>query len=365
MNRPLKLTLTVGLTLWSAAAWAGNEEEAKVVEQPAGKTIEPWQITVDGPGWLASVNGHTGFNGNNPYLDVGFGSIIRHVDAIYATEAEIRRGRFGLFGDLSYLGGQGGANGSGLVSRVGAGLQEFTGEAFVAYRIIDNPRGWLDLLGGFRFTYLGMQTTLSPNVPAIDTASANLVNQFFNAIKSPNVASLIQQNISGGLGSLQRGVSSLPVPPIAGGQSGNITNAVNQILLNQEPQVAAAVRAGVQARINALKAALTNQIANAVTKPLNQTYGFYDSWADPLIGLRGRLNLNKVFYLIGETDVGGFGIGSDIAFQAYGGVGCELTRSIFSEVGYRFLYDDFRDESVGYMEQLSTHGVQLKVGLRF
>jgi hypothetical protein len=347
------------------AMQAGTQDQATVVEPPTSKTIEPWIITVDGPGWLASVSGHTGFHGVNPYVDVGFGSIIRHVDAIYATEAEIRKGRFGVFGDLAYLGGQGGANGSGLVSRVGAGLQSFTGEAFLAYRIIDNPRGWLDLLGGFRFTYIGMQTTLSPNVPAIDAASAELVDQFASAIKSPNVGAFIQQDISSRLGSLQRGISALPVPPIAEGQSGNIRNALNQLLLSQEPQVTAAVRSGIEARINALKTALTNQIATLVTKPLNRTYSFYDSWADPVIGLRGRLNLNKVFYLTGETDVGGFGIGSDIAFQAYGGLGCELTRNIFSEVGYRFLYDDFRDESVGYLYQLSTRGVQLKVGLRF
>jgi hypothetical protein len=210
-----------------------------------------------------------------------------------------------------------------------------------------------------------MQTTLSPNVPAIDAASADLANQFFAAIKSPNVGAIIQQNISNGLGSLQRGISSLPVPPVAEGQSGIIRNSLNQLLLIQEPQAAAAVRSGIAARVDRLKAALTNQIASLVTKPLNRTYSFYDSWADPLIGLRGRLNLNKVFYLTGETDVGGFGIGSDIAFQAYGGLGCELTRNIFSEVGYRFLYDDFRDESVGYLYQLSTRGVQLKVGLRF
>ena len=52
---------------------------------------------MDGPGWLASVSGHTGFHGVNPYVDVGFGSIIRHVDAIYTTEAEVRKGRFGVF----------------------------------------------------------------------------------------------------------------------------------------------------------------------------------------------------------------------------------------------------------------------------
>jgi hypothetical protein len=83
------------------------------------------------------------------------------------------------------------------------------------------------------------------------------------------------------------------------------------------------------------------------------------------LGYAARLNLNKVFYLTTESDVGGFGIGSDIAVQVYGGLGCQLTRNLFSEVGYRYLYDDFRDESVGYLYELSTHGAQITVGLRF
>ncbi len=53
----------------------------------------------------------------------------------------------------------------------------------------------------------------------------------------------------------------------------------------------------------------------------------------PLIGLRGRYNLSKAFYLTAETDVGGFGIGSDIAVDAYAALGCQITRNIFSAVG--------------------------------
>jgi hypothetical protein len=34
------------------------------------------------------------------------------------------------------------------------------------------------------------------------------------------------------------------------------------------------------------------------------------NWADFVIGLRGRFNLNKAFYLTAESDVCGFGIGS-------------------------------------------------------
>ena len=87
--------------------WAGTQEEAKVVEQPPVKTTEPWQITVDGPGWLAGASGYTGFHGVNPYVNVGVKQIIDHVNAIAALGGEVRRGRFGVLGDFLYLGGQG------------------------------------------------------------------------------------------------------------------------------------------------------------------------------------------------------------------------------------------------------------------
>jgi hypothetical protein len=82
-----------------------------------------------------------------------------------------------------------------------------------------------------------------------------------------------------------------------------------------------------------------------------------------VIGLRGRFNLSKAFYLTAESDVGGFGIGSDIAVQEYAALGCQITRNIFSEVGYRYLYDDFRDTN--FLYQLSLHGAQITVGLTF
>jgi hypothetical protein len=52
--------------LLSSARWS---------KKPTSKPTEPWQIAVDNPGWLASVSGHTGFHGVNPYVDVGFGSL--------------------------------------------------------------------------------------------------------------------------------------------------------------------------------------------------------------------------------------------------------------------------------------------------
>src|SRR5208283_460874 len=137
-------------------------------------------------------------------------------------------------------------------------------------------------------------------------------------------------------------------------------DSVQQLIQSQDPELAAAIRTGAQARVNQLKAQLAGQVANTVAHQLNRSFSFYDGWADPVVGLRGRFNLSKAFYLTAESDVGGFGIGSDIAVQAYAALGCQFTRLIFAEVGYRYLYDDFRDESANdFLYQLALHGAQI------
>jgi hypothetical protein len=200
---------------------------------------------------------------------------------------------------------------------------------------------------------------------AINAASAQLVDQFAAQLTTPgsNLRGLIQQNIVEKLNSLSGQNPSLPVAPIAGTEPGKIRDTVQQVVQSQEPELAAAIRADAQARVNQLEAQLTNQVAGRVTSQLNRSFSFYDDWFDPVIGLRGRFNLSKAFYLTAESDVGGFGIGSDIAVQAYAALGCRITRNIFSEVGYRYLYDDFRDTN--FLYQLSLHGAQITVGLKF
>src|SRR6266481_183370 len=366
MNLLVKLSIVPIFFVPLIAGWAGTQEEAKVVEQPSVKTTEPWQITVGGPGWLAGVSGTTGFHGVNSNVNVGVGQILKHINVIYSFGGAVRRGRIGLLGDLLYLNAQAGTGErSGLVSKVDLGLQEFLGEFFGSYRVIEGPRGWLDLLGGFRYTYLGEQVGLQANNMAINTASTQLVDQFAQQLATPNsdLRTLIQQNIVDKLTSLNGRNLPLPVAPIASQEPGKIRDAVQQLIQSQEPELAAAIRADAQARVNQLKAQLINQVANRVTSQLSRSFSFYDDWFDPLIGLRGRFNLNKAFYLTAESDVGGFEIGSDIAVQAYAALGCQITRNIFSEVGYRYLYDDFRDTN--FLYQLSLHGAQITVGINF
>ena len=348
----------------------GKQAEGKATEQPPVKTTEPWEIRVQAPGWLANTSGFTGFHGVNPYVNVGFGQLLKHINFIFAFggEGEVRKGRFGALANLLYLDAQAGVSGKDLVSRVGLGMQQFIGGVAGSYRIIEGPCGWLDLLAGFRATYVGQQTGLNANEPAIDAASTQLVDDFARQLATPNsdLRMLIQQHIVSGLTSLEGRHPPLPVGPIFGDQPAKIADLVQALVQSQQPELVAAIHAGVQARVARLKADLASRVANILTGQLNRSLSFYDNWFDPLIGLRGRLNLSKAFYLTAETDIGGFGIGSDIAWQGYAALGCQITRNIYSEVGYRALYDEFRDESEhNFLYQMWLQGVQITTGFKF
>jgi hypothetical protein len=60
---------------------------------------------------------------------------------------------------------------------------------------------------------------------------------------------------------------------------------------------------------------------------------------------------------------GGFGIGSEITWEAYGALGLQITRNIYSEVGYRYLYLDY--DTTSFIFQGALHGAQITAGITF
>jgi hypothetical protein len=255
--------------------------------------------------------------------------------------------------------------GSGLVNKVDLGFQQFLGELFVYYRLLESPRCSLDLLAGFRYTYSGDQVGLQANDQNINTASTNLVNNVATAVVTPgsNLNTLVKQAITDKLSALAGRDPKLPVPPLAGREPGVIRDAVLAIIESQQGALRDAIRSGVQSRVNQLKAQLVSEINARVTTQLNRSFSLYEGWVDPTFGVRGRYNFTKALYLTGETDVGGFGIGSDIAWQGVAAFGIQLTRNIYTEIGYRFYYDDYRDTN--YLYQVTLHGAQVTVGVNF
>src|SRR5216117_3973302 len=100
---------------------AGSLELApKETAPPTITQSEPWQFTIAAPGWLASMNGTIGVRGVNADIDVPVGEVLQHLDMIFAARAEARKGPFGIYGEIIYIGLSDGAQISGLIDNVSA-----------------------------------------------------------------------------------------------------------------------------------------------------------------------------------------------------------------------------------------------------
>ena len=67
-------------------------EKAPVNVQPSAETTPPWEITVEGPGWLAGVNGTVGSHGVTSNVDIAFTDILKRMNAIASFGARGPKG---------------------------------------------------------------------------------------------------------------------------------------------------------------------------------------------------------------------------------------------------------------------------------
>jgi len=65
------------------------------------------------------------------------------------------------------------------------------------------------------------------------------------------------------------------------------------------------------------------------------------SWWDPIVGANLSLPLGKTFSLDLRSDVGGFGVGSDLTWQVFPYLNWQFTKWGSLQAGYRWLYMDY------------------------
>jgi hypothetical protein len=107
-------------------------------------------------------------------------------------------------------------------------------------------------------------------------------------------------------------------------------------------------------------------------------------WVDPVIGMKGKLHVWKPVSLWAEGDVGGFDANGDSAFgltrkgrrpvleqvsssdwsyQVQGGVEIQLTRWMWSQLGWRYLKYDY--VSAGFTNKTELNGPFVQTGVNF
>lgn len=86
-------------------------------------------------------------------------------------------------------------------------------------------------------------------------------------------------------------------------------------------------------------------------------------WWDPVIGLRVILPFAEHWSFMGYGDVGGFGVGSKITYQAIAGANWEFAKSFTAKVGYRYMYQDY--DKNNFLWKMAAHGAYVGLGIAF
>jgi hypothetical protein len=107
-------------------------------------------------------------------------------------------------------------------------------------------------------------------------------------------------------------------------------------------------------------------------------------WVDPVIGARGRVKVWKAISLYAEGDIGGFDANSGSAFEVHrqgptlvktpvsssdwsyqvqGGIEIQLTRWMWSQIGWRYLKYDF--VMGGFNNKTALNGPFIQTGINF
>lgn len=107
-------------------------------------------------------------------------------------------------------------------------------------------------------------------------------------------------------------------------------------------------------------------ISNDVTirTPLGNVSRSEDfSWVDPIIGARAFYNITEKLSVMGQADIGGFGVGSELTWSVLGTVNYVLNDRWSVSAGYKHLAVDYDND--GYVFDVDLSGPVLGVTYRF
>jgi hypothetical protein len=366
------------------------ELQPKETAPPTITQSEPWQFTIAAPGWLASMNGTIGVRGVNADIDIPVTEVLQHLDMIFAMRAEARKGPFGIFGEIIYIGLSDNAQVRGLINNVHEQVDLTLVDGALSWRLINQPRGSLEFAAGTHYTTVYERLTLNGDVVAIHQASEqfvtnisdDLVARLNNDISNSQFVATLKSTIQGDIvnqidkhNSLDRHQRhpNIPIGPLGGRIHEDVARVVEDLIRLKESALRARIdalhlkgaarRAAVRRMVSAAEAQIADHVAVTLDTKLHQSISRQDDWFDPYVGLRGRYNFNKTYYTAVRGEIGGFGVGADLMWEVEGVLGINLTRSIFTELGYRALGGNFEENNFKF--DVVMHGPQITTGITF
>jgi hypothetical protein len=368
---------------------AGSLELApKETAPPTITENEPWHFTIAAPGWLASLDGTIGVRGVNADIDVPVDEVLQHLDGIFAMRAQAQKGPFGIYGEIIYIGLSDNTQINGLINNIHEQVDQYLVDGALSWRLFNQPHWSLDFAAGTHYTNIYERLELHSDPVAIQQASERFVNNIADDLRSrldqdisnseflETLKNTIKADISNRIGdALERHERkpNIPIGPLGGRIRQEIARRVENLIEKEKAALEARIdalrlrgaarRAAVARAVNEAKARIANQLALRLNKSLSQTLSKDDYWFDPYVGLRARYNFNKTYYTAVRGEIGGFGVGADLMWEVETVVGINLTRSIFTEIGYRALGGNYENNNFRF--DAVMHGPQITTGITF
>lgn len=398
------LFCTCSLSLSLSLSGLAGEPEGPVAP-PADPSPAEWEYLITLPGWAAGLSGDVGVKGFAPVsVDLGFESIFEHLDMIAALTLEARHGRWGITMDGLYLKmSTEGETPGRLLSSVDVQVEQVLAELAISYRLLEGERGYLDLLLGARYIYLRNELNFHLDSAGVRDVSRDLsdaaVNRAVGAIQNEvreaaarARAQLAALNLDERAEALRSELRTSAIERILEETTlreiiktiRNLTPAereqirhtvensrevlaANKALTKAviEERAAAAVSAArkqAQRAIARAKKQLASAIESSIRRAIPNEAAASKSWVDPFVGFRGRYNITDQLYVAARGDIGGFGVASDLTWNAFAALGYQWTRSFSTELGYRHLAIDYSDGGFIYDTEMS--GVYLGLTLK-
>jgi hypothetical protein len=264
-------------------------------------------------------------------------------------------------------------------------LQQAFASLALAYRIIDDRRGFLDVYAGARYNYIGVQIDLDTNTRGINSIGFDLTNRLQSEINS-RLTSLISRRpgilaeelarlVRAELGSrildritsrprdLREALGNPTLRRLLNPRRGALADFIAAESAARAEAAKGTVSTKARSRVNAAKQRLARQISSQIEEALPVSGSGSEWWIDPFVGLRGQINITRWLYLAAQGDVGGFGAGSQIVWNTQATIGINFTRNIFAELGYRYMYVDY--DSNNFLYQMNTYGLFSSIGVKW
>lgn len=151
-----------------------------------GKDPSGWGFVIEPYLWAMGLSGRTGVAGMPP-ANVSFDAskVLQRLDWGIMGAAEVRKGRWGLLADGYYAELSGSSELGGVLYKSGSmDIQQGLASLSLAYRLIDDRRGFLDAYAGARYNYLGVDVYGTADSGGIQNLGTGMTDRIASAIDS-------------------------------------------------------------------------------------------------------------------------------------------------------------------------------------